>query len=138
MRQGRDIRPAALRDGKLAPRREPASVPKSAHIGRHAADRDQIPIARLAVHGRGQHGLGIRVTGTHQDIPGCTVLDDAPPVHDRHLVRDLSRHTKIMGDKNHRHAKFLLQLAQQQQNLNLHGRIQRCRRLIREQQARFA
>ena len=43
-----------------------------------------------------------------------------------------------MGDEDDGHAELALQLAQQQQDLDLHGGIQRCRRLVREKDFRPA
>ncbi len=43
-----------------------------------------------------------------------------------------------MGDENNRHAELALQFAQQQQDLDLHGGIERRGRLVRQQNLRLA
>ena len=50
-------------------------------------------------------------------------FDDATGVHHRHTIRDFSRDPEVVGDEDHPHAKFLLQLAHQNQHLNLNRRV---------------
>ena len=45
--------------------------------------------------------------------------------HDHHLVGHLRHHTHIVGDKNHRHPQFLLQITHDGKDLRLNGDIQR-------------
>ena len=46
------------------------------------------------------------------------------------FVGDLRRNAEIVGDEDHGHAGIPLQLAQQDQHLNLHCGVERGRRLI--------
>ena len=61
------------------------------------------------------------------------LLHDLAGIHHRDTVADLDRNTNVMGDEDDGHAEFALQLAQQQQDLDLHGGIERGGRLVREQ-----
>ena len=65
-------------------------------------------------------------------------LDDASTVHHQNPVTQLGNHAQIMGDKDDRHAGFLLQLFQQVQDLSLDGDIQRGGRLVCDQDLRLA
>ena len=66
------------------------------------------------------------------------LLDDPAGVHDGDAVGDLDRGAEVVADEDHRHAGLALQLAQKQQDLGLHRRIDGSRRLVGEQQARPA
>ncbi len=59
-------------------------------------------------------------------------------IHDCHHFGHFSDHTQVVGDVHDRHAKLVLQLAHQVQNLGLGGHIQRSGGLISDQQARHA
>ena len=65
-------------------------------------------------------------------------LDDPSGIHHRNTVGDLNRDPDVVGDEDHRHAEFALQLAQQQQDLDLHGGVERRGRLVGEQEFRLA
>ena len=73
-----------------------------------------------------------------QDVACVAVFDEAPRVHDGDLVGDLGRDAEVVGHEDHRHAHLALDLAQQDQDLNLHGGIEGGRRLVGEQEARAA
>ncbi len=65
-------------------------------------------------------------------------LDDAAGIHDRDAVGDLGSDAEIVRHEDHAHAQLALQPPQQDQHLHLHGRVERRRRLVGEQQARLA
>src|SRR5580698_973726 len=58
------------------------------------------------------------------------VLHDLTRIHNEHAVRYLRHDTKIMRDEDHRHARFVLQRANQLQNLRLDRDVERRRWLI--------
>ena len=62
------------------------------------------------------------------------LLDDAPGIHHCQAVGNLYRSADVVRDKDHRHAQFTLQFAQQQQNLNLHRGVKRRGGFIGQQQ----
>ena len=72
------------------------------------------------------------------DLRDAALLDDASGVHDRDAIGDLDGGADVVGDEDHRHAGLALQFAQEQQNLDLHRRVERRGRLVGEQQARLA
>ena len=68
----------------------------------------------------------------------AALLDDPPGVHHRDPVDDLSHDSEVVRDQHDRHAQFLLQVAQQQQDLRLDGDVERGRGLVGDQDLRAA
>ena len=58
--------------------------------------------------------------------------------HDDDAVAHAGDHTHIVSDQRDAGTRLAFQLVHQFQHLRLHGHIQRCGRLIREQQFRIA
>ena len=67
------------------------------------------------------------------DLRHRTFLDDAPGVHHGDAIGHLDRRADVVCDEDHRHAEAALQLAQQQQDLDLHRGVERRRGLVGEQ-----
>ena len=65
-------------------------------------------------------------------------LDDTAGIHHGHAVADLDRDADVVGDEDHRHAELALELAQQQEDLDLHGGIERGGGLVGQQHLRPA
>ena len=65
----------------------------------------------------------------------CPVLDDAAEIHDRHVVREIVDHREVVGDEQIGQPQFVLQLAQQIENLRLHRDIKRARSARRRRSA---
>ena len=63
---------------------------------------------------------------------------DAAKIHDHNMICHLRDHTEIVRDKDDRGLVFILQLAQQRQDLRLGRNIDRRGRLIGNQQTRPA
>ena len=61
------------------------------------------------------------------------LLHDLAGIHHRDAVADLDGDPDVVGDEDDGHAELALQLAQQQQDLDLHGGIERGGRLVRQQ-----
>ena len=81
-----------------------------------------------------QQGAGIRVLRIGEKLFHRGVFHHLPTIHHHHTVGDARNHAQIMGDPNDRHAKFLLQILHQLNNLCLNGHIQRRGGLIGDQQ----
>jgi hypothetical protein len=64
------------------------------------------------------------------DADNGTGLYKAPRIHDSNLIGHFAGDSEIMCDDDRRHAQFPLQLAQQEQDLNLHRGVERSRRLV--------
>ena len=90
------------------------------------------------MHGRGEQPLRIRMPRRSHDLARGRGLHEAAGIHHRDAVGDLRRGADIVRDEHDRHAEFLLQLAQQQQDLDLHRDIQRGGRLVGQQHGRRA
>jgi hypothetical protein len=69
-------------------------------------------------------------------MSGRGALDDAAGIHHRDLVGHFGDHAEIVGDQDDRHAGLLLQVAQQIEDLRLHGHVERGGRLVGDQQHR--
>jgi len=93
--------------GKTAPRRQ---IRKAR---RHSRDRFETPPAHAALQGRSQQPTRVGVSRGAQNCADRTMFDDPSGVHHRQAVGDFGRDPDIMRDKNHRHAEFALQLAEQ-------------------------
>ncbi len=65
-------------------------------------------------------------------------LDHAPGIHHGDLVGHFGDHAEVVGDQDDRHAGLLLQVAQQVEDLRLHGDVERRGRLVGDQQVGLA
>ena len=75
-----------------------------------------------------QEVLGIGMLGIGKELVSWRQLDQGSLVEDGDPLGKVSDHCQIMGDKEVRKVKFLLQVCQKLQNLGLNGHIQgRCR-----------
>ncbi len=63
---------------------------------------------------------------------------DLAGIHDADAVRDLDRDADVVGDEDHTDIEFALQLPDQEQNLDLNGGVERCRRFVGQQQGGIA
>ena len=66
------------------------------------------------------------------------LLDHAAQVHDDDVVGHLRDHAEVVRDEHDRHPPFLLDLAQQVEDLRLRGDVERRRGLVGDEQARVA
>ncbi|MCY1383570.1 hypothetical protein D9M69_717110 [compost metagenome] len=65
-----------------------------------------------------------------------TALHHFAGIHHRHPVTERSHYPQVVGDKQNRQVLLPCQLAQQSDDLRLHGDVQRRGRLIGDQQFR--
>ena len=77
----------------------------------------------------------LRVT---QNRGGRALLDDTPGVHHHNVLGHLRDNPEIVGNQHHRHPVGPRLVAQQAQDLRLHGDVQGGCRLIGNQQLRLA
>ena len=76
--------------------------------------------------------------GRTHNLAQRALLDDLARIHHGNTVADFDGDADIVGDEDDGHAELALQLAQQQQDLNLHGGIERRGRLVGEKDFRLA
>jgi hypothetical protein len=65
------------------------------------------------------------------------LLDDFAVTHDRDARAEKADHRQVVAHEDHRQIAFAMKPSQQVENLGLHGHIERGRRLIAQQHARF-
>ncbi|CUK21701.1 Uncharacterised protein [Achromobacter sp. 2789STDY5608615] len=90
-----------------------------------------------ARHGR-QQGAGVGMLRPREDFVGTALLDLVAAVHDQHPVGHFGHHAHVVGDEDHAHVHFFLQLTDQLQDLGLDGDVQRRGGLVGDQQLRLA
>ena len=90
------------------------------------------------MHGRGEQALRVGVLRVGKNPRHRALLDDPAGIHHGDPVRDLAGDAEVMGDEDRRHAEFLLQPAQQDKHLHLHGGVECGGRFVGQQQARPA
>ena len=57
------------------------------------------------------------------DLGNRSALDNTAGIHDHDRSGNLGSDPQIVSEKDHAHAELALQPAQQDQDLNLHGRV---------------
>ena len=67
-----------------------------------------------------------------------SLLDNLSRIHYDHTVRHARHQPDVMGDQDHGHPRFLLQIPKKRHDLRLDRHVQRRRRLVRNQKRRFA
>ena len=116
----------------------------------HEAAFDREPdfeVGRLQYHWRvglrrGRIGLGlgceerprIRVRWRAEDLFNGALFDDFACLHHADLLRYLAHNPEIVRDEQQRHAKPALKVAQQLDDLCLHGDVERRGRLVGDEQ----
>src|SRR5579859_1015742 len=108
-------------------------------IRRQAFDRDELFLARLIQPGDGlQQTQRVRVARVVEDLVGGAGFDDVAGIHDVDAIGDARDNTQVVGDHDDRHAQLLAQTLDQVQNLGLNRHVERGRRLVSQQELRFA
>src|SRR5689334_6640154 len=132
---GRDLRDAPVEHARAA-RVERAARRDVGQRRRQALDRLELLPLEVQARQRLEQRLRVRVARRAEQLVDVGVLDDAARVHDRDPVRDVGDHAEVVGDQDHAHVAFLLDLRQQVHDLSLHGDVQRGGGLVRDQQLR--
>ena len=73
-----------------------------------------------------------------EDLAAGADLHDIPGVHDRHAVRHIGDHAKIVRDIDRGQVQLVHQVINQADDLRLDGHVQRGRRLVTDQDTRVA
>ena len=121
--------------GVRAARREPAARGRVDEVGRPAGDDVEPGVARvLEPRDRLQQRRGVRHPHLGEQGLGRRLLHDLAGVHHRDLVGVAGHDPEVVGDEHHRHLAVALLLAQQVEDLRLHGHVERGGGLVREQQ----
>jgi hypothetical protein len=76
----------------------------------------------------------VRVPRLAEQRDGWRLLDHLAGVHDDDPVGHLGHDAEVVGDQQHRHVQFLLELLDQLEDLGLDGDIKGRRRLVGDQQ----
>ena len=86
----------------------------------------------------GEETLSIGVHGPGEKGAGLGLLHNLAQIHHPHTVAELGHGAQVVGDEEHRHAQFLIELGDQVQNLFLDGHVQGGGGLVGNEQAGFA
>ena len=81
--------------------------------------------------------LRVRLARGRDDLFGVAVFDDAATAHDQDAVRQRANDGEIMRDEDVSKAMAALQVAQEVNDLRLHGTVERGRRLIQHNEFRL-
>src|SRR5438309_166447 len=128
----------AVRAGDGAAGGEGAARWQRAQIRRRAGDGDEgVPL--LAAADRGVHQpFRVGMRGPAEQLANGRLLHDAAGVHDGGVVRDLGGDAEVVRDEDDGETEALLEIAQEPEDLRLHGHVERGGRLVGEQQLRLA
>ncbi|CDN42283.1 hypothetical protein BN871_BC_00130 [Paenibacillus sp. P22] len=85
-----------------------------------------------------QQPLRIRMLRIVEQLHDFAFLDDLAGIHDHDVVGHLRDDAEIMRDEQDRHPAFILEAAQQVQNLSLDRDVESGRRLVGDEQLRIA
>jgi hypothetical protein len=78
------------------------------------------------------------VLGSAEELEHRSLFDDAARVHHDHARRELGHDAEVVRDEHHAHLQFVLELAQQVEDLRLHRDVERGRRLVGDEQLGLA
>ena len=65
-------------------------------------------------------------------------FDDPPRIHDRDAIDELRNHAHIVGDEQNRHVEPVAEVAQQSEDLDLDGDVERRGRFVGDENLRPA
>ena len=128
----------AAGDGMRASRLEAAAI-GHVHDRRHpAGDRGQLAMARAQMRQRAQQAGRIGMQRPHQRVVDRGILDHLAGIHRDHARAGLGDDAEVVRDQHQRRVRGLAEVAQQFQDLRLHGDVERRGRLVGDQQLRPA
>ena len=93
-------------------------------IGRCALDGIQLVSFDAQLRQGLEQCFGIGMGRLPEDFSDGSAFDDLTGVHDADPVGHVGHNTQVVGDVNHRHFQFLLQLTDELEDLRLHGHVQ--------------
>src|SRR6185436_1942892 len=99
---------------------------------------DGVQLLTLEVHpgDGGQQPLGVGMGRAGIEVHDGCLLDQAPGIHHRDLVGDVSHHPQVVRDQDQAHMALCLQIGEQLHDLCLDGDIEGCRWLVRDDDVR--
>ena len=125
--------------GVRAAGRELAARRRVDEVRRPPGDRRQPRVRRVLELGDARHQrLGVGHPHVGEQRLRRRLLDDPPAVHHGDLVGVPGHDAEVVGDEDHRHVALPALLADEVEDLRLHGHVERRRRLVGEQQRRPA
>ncbi len=86
----------------------------------------------------GYQTAGVRVFRRVENLLRRAFFHNFPLKHDRHAVADFRNNAQVVADKQHGKTRSLLQFAHQVEDGFLHRHVQRCGRLVGNQDLRIA
>ena len=87
----------------------------------------------FAARDRLEQCLRVRVLRRGEQRGDRRLLDDLSRVHHDRPLTQVGHHTEVVGDEQDAHVAFALQLAQQVEDLGLHGDVERGGGLVGDQ-----
>ena len=72
-----------------------------------------------------------------KDLVGSTVFHDTTILQDIDVVGIITNQSQIVGNEQHCHVEFVLDILNQTQDLSLNRHVQRCSGLIGDEQSRM-
>src|SRR5579864_2978782 len=130
----RRLAEAAL-DAEGAARVELAALGQVDEVWRQALDGEQaMSPAGVDSRHRAEQRPGIGMLRAFEDLLGGSLLDDLARVHDEHALAQAGDDSEVVGDENDRRTGLLVEVAQQLEDLRLHGHVECGRGLVGDQQ----
>ena len=103
-------------------------------IGHLAGDRDEPGAGGVVIELAGEERARVRMARSAEDFIDRTGLDDRAAVHDTEVVAELRDEAEMVRDEDDRAREAAAQVLEQRDDLCFDRRIERCRRLVGEQQ----
>src|SRR5438105_2641597 len=119
-----------------AARMKAATCRKCAEIRNAARNRNQTVCTALKFRHRVEERLGIRMERVGQQLGRLGKFDDLPGVHHNDAISNVADDAEIVCDQQDTHSQFLLELAQQFDDLRLDCYIKSGGRFVGDQQLR--
>ena len=115
---------------------ESAPLRRPQQRGRLARDLDEPVGVDLEPRERAHQPPGVRVLRAVEEVVHVRLLDDLGRVHDDDVVRGLRNDSQVVRDHDDRAPELFLEALHQVQDLRLSRHVERCRRLVRDQEVR--
>ena len=132
-------RDRAFIDREAAARSKPASLGRLEQVRRRAFDGLE-PHGTATIEARhgAEKSARVWVSRIAEDILGCPAFDDPRGVHDVHAIRVARHDAEIVGDDHDRDAEPPREILHELEDLGLDRHVERCRRLVGDQQLGIA
>jgi len=129
----------ALLGRVAAPRLEPAADEFAAQVRRDPGDAvERDACVRVQLGDGVEQCLGVGVSHLREETSRRCALDDLAGVHHHHPVRAPGDHAHVVGDEENRHLEAIAQLVDQVEDLGLDRHVERCGRLVGDEELGLA